>query len=303
MNSPLKRHALFALLIGALMISFSGVWVKVSDVPPTVSAFYRVFFGGLILLAVALLKREIGRQGRGYLGWGLLCGFLFALDLGLYHYAVAYVGPGLGTILPNFQVFILAGIGVVFLGEKLRLLYVMSVPLALLGLVLVVGIDRLTNGGYDRLGVICGLGAAVCYAGFLLSIRKLQAEQQGITIFSVLAMVSLMTAAFLALEVMRLGESFIIPDHRSLLALVALGFFSQFAGWILITNALPHIRASLSGLILLLQPALAFVWDVMFFQRPTSLLNWAGVSIALVAIYLGTYKPDQNQTKQMRKVP
>ncbi len=300
-NSPPKHKALLALPIGALMISFSGVWVKVSHVPPTVSAFYRVFFGGLILLAVALLKREIGRQDRGCLLWGLLCGFLFALDLGLYHYAVAYVGPGLGTILPNFQVFILAGIGVVFLGEKLCLPYLISVPLALLGLVLVVGIDRLAIGGYDRLGVLCGLGAAACYAGFLLAIRKLQAAQQGITIFSVLTMVSLMTAVFLALEVMRLGESFVIPDQRSLLALVALGFFSQFAGWILITNALPHIRASLSGLILLLQPALAFVWDVLFFQRPTSLLNWAGVLIALVAIYLGTYKPDQTPTKQIRK--
>ena len=303
MNSPRQRHALFALLTGALMISFSGVWVKVSHVPPASSAFYRVFFGGLILLAAALLKREIGWQGRRYLGWCLLCGFLFALDLGLYHYAVIYVGPGLGTILPNFQVFILAGIGVVFLGEKLRVFYVIAVPLALLGLVLVVGIERLAIGGHDRLGVLCGLGAAVCYAGFLLAIRKLQAEQQGTTIFSVLTMVSLMTAAFLALEVLRIGAGFAIPDRQSLLALGALGFFSQFAGWILITNALPYVRASLSGLILLLQPALAFVWDVLFFQRPTSLLNWAGVLMALVAIYLGAYKPDIMPTKPMEKRP
>ena len=163
--------------------------------------------------------------------------------------------------------------------------------------VLVVGIDRLAVGGYDRLGVLCGLGAAACYAGFLLSIRKLQADQQGATIFSVLTMVSLTTAAILALEVLRSGASFVIPDHQSLAALMALGFFSQFAGWIMITNALPFVRASLSGLILLLQPALAFVWDVLFFQRPTSLLNWAGVSIALVAIYLGTFRPAQTRPK------
>ena len=274
------------------MISFSGVWVKVSHVPPTVSAFYRVFFGGLILLAVAVMKREAFWQGRRFLGWGLLCGFFFALDLVLYHHAVHYVGPGLGTILPNFQVFILAAVGVVFLGEKLRLTYVMSVPLALLGLFLVVGIDWPSGGAGYRLGVLCGLGAAVCYAGFLLSIRKLQSDQQGVTFFSVLTMVSLTTAGYLALEVMRIGAAFDIPDSRTLLALIALGFFSQFAGWLLITNALPHIRASLSGLILLLQPALAFVWDVLFFQRSTSLLNWAGVAIALIAIYLGAYRPN-----------
>ena len=70
-------------------------------------------------------------------------------------------------------------------------------------------------------------------------------------------------------------------------ALLALGGFSQVAGWLLITNALPKMRASLSGLILLLQPALAFVWDVLLFQRPTTALNWTGVGLALAAIYLG----------------
>ena len=291
MKKPAQSNALPHLLIGAVMISFSGVWVKISHVSPMVSAFYRVFFGGLILLAVAGLKRETVWQGRRFMGWSLLCAFFFALDLGLYHYAVHLVGPGLGTILPNFQVFILAAIGVALWGEKLRLLYVMAVPLALLGLFLVVGIDGSKLSADYRLGVLCGLGAAACYAGFLLSIRKLQREQQGATFFSVLTTVSLMTAALLALEVLRSGATFVIPDRQSLLALAALGFFSQFAGWLLITNALPQIRASLSGLILLLQPALAFVWDVLFFQRPTSLLNWIGVLLALIAIYLGTCRP------------
>ena len=54
-----------------------------------------------------------------------------------------------------------------------------------------------------------------------------------------------------------------------------------------ISNALPKVCASLSSLILLLQPALAFVWDVLFFQRPTSIRNWVGLAVVLVAIYLG----------------
>ena len=73
-------------------------------------------------------------------------------------------------------------------------------------------------------------------------------------------------------------------------ALLALGLFSQCVGWILITNALPNLRTSLSGLILLLQPALAFVWDVLFFQRATDLSNWVGVIIVLGAIYLAASK-------------
>jgi drug/metabolite transporter (DMT)-like permease len=80
----------------------------------------------------------------------------------------------------------------------------------------------------------------------------------------------------------------VIPDRQSLLSLLTLGIFSQGVGWILISNALPRLRVSLSGLILLLQPALAFVWDVSFFDRPTSVVNWIGVAVVLVAIYMGS---------------
>ncbi|MEA3233020.1 MAG: DMT family transporter, partial [Thermodesulfobacteriota bacterium] len=141
-----------------------------------------------------------------------------------------------------------------------------------------------------RIGVYCGLATAVCYAGFILSLRKLQSDQAGLSIFYVLMVVSMASAAFLAVEIWRAGDTFKIPDRQSLLALAALGLFSQSIGWILIANALPKIRASLSGLILLLQPALAFIWDVLFFHRPTTWINWTGVLIALMAIYLGTAK-------------
>jgi drug/metabolite transporter (DMT)-like permease len=48
------------------------------------------------------------------------------------------------------------------------------------------------------------------------------------------------------------------------------------------------LEAALIGLILLLQPTLAFVWDVLFFARPAMPLEVLGVLLTLVAIYLGT---------------
>jgi len=284
------HYALLSLVFGAVMISFSGVWVEVSHVTPTASAFYRVFFGGIILLTAALFRREVIWNGERHLLLGLICGVLFAVDLVFYHYSIIYVGPGLGTILPNFQVFILAVIGIFFFKEKVRILFLISIPLALIGLFLIVGINWGQLGRLDKIGVYFGLAAAVCYATFLLSLRKLQTDQAGLTFFYVMMMVSLTASAFLALEIFRTGDTFKIPDMQSFFALVALGLFSQVIGWILIANALPGIQASLSGFILLLQPALAFFWDVLFFQLPTSLINWIGVFIVLIAIYFGSVK-------------
>ena len=282
-----RQYALASLIVGAVMISFSGVWVKVSHVPSVVSAFYRVFFGGLILLVPAVVNQEIRWHGGRHMILGLVCGLFFAFDLAFYHLSVNYVGPGLGTIMPNFQVIILAVIGIRFFKETMRPIFLVSIPLAFMGLFLIVGFDWGQLGPDYKFGIYCGLAAAACYSGFLLSLRKLQADHMGISFFYVLTLVSLVTAAMLGVEVWRGGNSFWIPDVQSLLALLALGLFSQSLGWILITNALPCLRPSLSGFILLLQPALAFVWDVLFFQRPTDVANWIGVALALMAIYVG----------------
>ena len=297
LNSRSTRIALLSLIIGAVLISFSGVWVKVAHVTANVSAFYRVFFGGIVLLAAALYRRELNWFGVRHLLLVLLCGFLFALDLWLFHYSIQYIGPGLATIIPNFQVFILAGSGILFLKEPVRLVYLLSLPLAFVGLFMIVGINWSYLEPSYRVGVYYGLTAAVFYAVFILSLRKLQADQMGASFFYVLLMVSLTTAVFLAAEVVYNNDSFQIPDLQSFFALAALGLLSHSLGWILITNALPKIRASFAGLILLLQPALAFVWDVLFFQRPTTLVNWLGVLIALAAIYLGMARQPADDSK------
>jgi drug/metabolite transporter (DMT)-like permease len=39
-----------------------------------------------------------------------------------------------------------------------------------------------------------------------------------------------------------------------------------------------------------LQPALAFVWDMLFFSRPTEGREVVGVLLILSAIYVGTYR-------------
>ena len=284
----MNRPAIAQLTLGAIIISFSGVWVKISHVAPTVSAFYRVCFGGIFLLLVCLVRREIRWWGYKNALLLFVCGFFFAIDLIFYHYSIHWVGPGLGTILPNFQVFILAAAGIWIFKEKLQPFYILSIPLAFAGIFLIVGFQWRHLDSTYQLGIVLGLAAALCYAIFLLTLRKLQAEITGQSRFYVLMMVSWVTTLFLAGELIRTGDSFQIPNIQSLWALLALGLGSQVIGWLLITNALPNVQPSLSGLILLLQPAGAFIWDVFFFHRTTTLINWLGVVLALAAIYIGT---------------
>jgi drug/metabolite transporter (DMT)-like permease len=287
--------AIFYIFVGAFLISFSGVWVKVSQVTPTSSAFYRVLFGGIILFILTVFNRELKWYGTRHTASLFLCALFFALDLFFYHSTIKYIGPGLGTILPNFQVIILTAVGVFFFKEKLKKSFLFSIPFAFTGLIMIVGLDWNALPDMYQTGIIMGILTAFFYASFLLSLKKLQAGMDNSSVFYVLMLVSLATAFLLGIEMVRIGDTFKIPTMQSFIALGSLGLFSQVIGWILITNALPYVRTSYSGIILLTQPALAFVWDVLFFHRPTALINWAGVLLALFAIYIAT----SSKTKQV----
>ena len=91
----------------------------------------------------------------------------------------------------------------------------------------------------------------------------------------------------MGLEVWIQKEGFFIPDLQSWGALLGYGLVSQALGWIPIAGGLVKVEMSVVGLILLLQPALALLWDVLFFARPTLPLEVLGALLTLFAIYLG----------------
>jgi len=290
MHARSARAALLCLTLGAMLISLSGVWVKTSGVSASTSAFYRVFLGGCMLLALSAWQGELKNVSRTQILSGLLAGLLFSVDLFLYHKSVLLVGPGLGTILPNFQVFILAAVGFAFLGERIRPAYVLSVPFAFTGLFMIVGINFSAMSPEYVSGIWFGFGAAVAYSLFTLTLRRTQSLARNNSRFSTMAVVSLAAAGFLGLESYAGQNSLAITSLAALLSLTALALFSQVLGWSLIATSLPMVKASAAGIILLLQPALAFVWDVLLFSRPTTTLNWIGLAVVLMAIYGGSFK-------------
>lgn len=109
---------MWQLLTGAVMISFSAVFVKLVSVSPATSAFYRMFFGGLILLGIVWWRKERVNLKASALAMLCVVAVFFALDLTFWHRSILYVGPGLATLLANFQVFVLAAVGVLVFGDR-----------------------------------------------------------------------------------------------------------------------------------------------------------------------------------------
>ena len=283
--SPFKA----ALLVtaGAVMISFAAVFARLADVAPTTSGFYRMFFGTLAFLVLLALRPEMRAGfGRNWSG-SLLVAAFFAADIWFWHRSIFYIGPGLATLLANFQVFMLTLIGVLWLKERVGWRFASGLGLAMAGLWLLFGRDWANLPPDYRLGVIFGLLTALAYGLYILSLRGFQIRHSGIRAEARLAQVTILCGLMLAIVNLAEGHSFSIPDFGSLAALVALGVVCQVFGWLAITRGMPFLPAALVGLLLLLQPTLSIVWDMIIFALRLGPWQVLGSALALVGIYLG----------------
>jgi len=290
-HPEIPRRALLEMIAGAAAISTTSLFVKLAHVGPTVSAFYRMAFGGGMLLIGLVALGRWRRVALSDLGWLMIPGIAFAADLMLWHRSILYVGPGLATLLGNFQVFLMALAGFLIYRERLGWHFLGGVALAFVGLYLLVGLDWSQVGARYHAGVILGVATGVAYAVYMLSTRHAQrAGHVRLPPAQLLCVSSLLCALVLALAALVEGDSFALPDAQTWSSLIGLGFFGQVLGWVLLTRAMPQLPASLIGLLLLLQPALSFAFDVILFARPTRALDWLGVGLSLLGIFIGSYR-------------
>ncbi|MDF2867058.1 MAG: hypothetical protein K0S11_528 [Gammaproteobacteria bacterium] len=274
--------------MGAIMISICPIFVKLSSADATFAAFYRMLFGAICLFIIAAVKGESLWQGWRPLLWAGISGVFLSTDLVFWHTSIKIIGPGLATILGNFQVFILVLVGLLHYQEKVRWYFYLALPLAIIGLYLLVGIDpQQITPDYIK-GVICGLATAIFYGFFVVALRKSQALPKKLQPMSNMAWLSLISCGYLLIVAKFEQQPFLIPDLHNLLLLFAYGLFGQVIGWLLISYGLPLVPVSLAGFYILLQPSLAFIWDVVFLQRPLTLNIVLGAIMIFAGVYLST---------------
>ena len=277
-----------AIAIGAILISFSAVFAHATTLGPTASAFYRMFFGGVALAIVCVLRRENMWAGWNTLWYNSLAGLFLAIDLCFWHRSITHIGPGLATILGNCQVFGLIMVGAVFHGEKFNNKFFVAMGLAVLGMILLVGDQWSSTGPGYKIGVFQGLMTAVFYAGHIAYLQKVQLLPRKLKPMPNMVQICGVASLFLVCYAWFSGESIMIPDTLNWSYMLMYGVLGQGTGWILISYGLRSTPISVAGFLILLQPTLSFVWDITLFHRFTPPIEIVGAIITLGAIYLST---------------
>jgi drug/metabolite transporter (DMT)-like permease len=276
------RQAAAAGVAGALCITFSAILVKLADVSPSAAAVYRCAYALPWLIVLGVWEhRRFGPREAGERRFAVLAGVLLAVDLICWHQAIRDVGAGLGTVLGNLQVVIIPFVAWAVLSERPSSRILVVLPVVFVGIVLISGV--LEHGAYGEnppRGILFGAATGICYSGFILLLRRGNADIRrpaGPLLDATIT--ATLSALLIALVI---GQTDLEPSWPAHGWLATLALTSQVIGWMLISVSLPRLPAALTSMILTVQPVGSVVFGVILLGEEPTILQVAGVA-AIVA--------------------
>ncbi len=298
--------ALPILLLGAVSISFSGIFVKLSEVGPISTGFFRmalplpVMAIGLWVTARRRADRRLPRIGwRGWVGIHVAAFFL-ALDLIVWHWSLKLIGVGVATLLGNTAPIWVALVGFLFFKERFSPRFLVGLAVAFGGVVLlVVGGDRSLAVG-DWVGLLLALAGGVCYAGYL---RGVKAARATVGLAQVMFWTSACTALWL-LPAALLTEDKIVPQTlEGWLAVGGLALISQVIGQGMISWALGLLPAAFSAVSLLVNPVASGIFAWIILGEALTASQIGGGLAVLAGIFFARPKPQSPATTEPEDAP
>lgn len=142
--------------------TFAAIKVGMRSSPPILFGGLRAFFGGLIMVVVALMAGAKPMLRKNFRAYVLLTLFNVAGFYGLQMVAVSMLPSGMSAVLIYLQPVLTAALAVPILHEQLNIGGIVGTLLAFCGIV-VVSLDAM-DGAVSGLGVILALLAALAWS-------------------------------------------------------------------------------------------------------------------------------------------
>lgn len=278
MSAP--RFAFPMFLAGSAMLSAGPLLVRLADVAPVASAFWRLALAVPFLFLLGRWRdpatRLLPRHGRG---WLALAGLMFAADLAVWHLGIERTTLANSTMLANSTAFLFPIWGYWLARRWPTRIASFALALAVLGIGLLVGQSASVSVDNVAGDVLC-FAAAVFYTFYLVAMDRARA---GLSAIAALAPATLVAAIALLPVALALPGDF-WPGDWTAVVLLALG--SQVIGQGLIVYALPHLPPLASGIGLLIQPAFSALLGFVWFGERLTKLDATGIALLFAAILI-----------------
>lgn len=283
-----KNKAFCFVILAGVLWGTSGIFVKLLA-PYGLSTMTMTALRGLIsFLCMAIYAIMIDPKLFRVRGLDLLLvagsGIAFFGTGSCYFLAMQMTSVSTAVVLMYTAPILVMVVSVLFFGEKLTRLKVVSVVCMLGGCCLVAGI--IGGMAWNPLGILIGFGAGIAYAGYNI-LTKLQMKRGIHPITAVLYCFFFMMLCALCFAkpstvVSAIGQA---PLKASTLIL-GLGICTSTLPYFFYTGAMKELPAGTSSALAIVEPMSATVFSVLLFHEHLSIPATVGIVLILLAVFL-----------------
>lgn len=281
MMQSTRFKGIILILLAAICWSFIGPFGSVAmrhNLTPLEVVFWRAFLAGSCFLILAIISRQKPHYSKSdvplLLGW-VFCGVI--LNFTSYMFAVHYVGNGLASILLYTAPLWIIILSALLFKDLPRVSQLIALSFGLVGIIAICwpsGHVKLSLIGVFW-GLLSGLGYALQYF-FNNSALKRQ------PIFWNFALLFLL-ASFCIFPFV----DFAPKTPIVWLSLFSLGAVATVLAYMFWSSSMRYLTPVTVSIIALLEPALATLWGILFFnEQPSPMIYLGGTLILLSAVFI-----------------
>lgn len=274
-----------ALVLGAVAMGASPIFVRLADVGPFASAFWRMalaipFLWGWLQVEAARkpMPALVLKKDAKLIVW---IGFLFAGDLFFWHLSILNTSIANATLLATTTPLAVAFGAWLFLKETITPRILTGVLSGVMGASLLVG----SSAAFipeNVFGDVSGLITACFFGTYFLSVSYARRHMSAAQVMFYPAVIS---AGFLLVAALLLDDRILPQSWDGIYALLALAIISQIGGQGFAAYALGHLPAVFSSLVLFFEVVAAALLAWMIFSEPISMWQLGGGALILAGIY------------------
>lgn len=275
-----------AVLIGVFAVSFSALFVRLTQAPALIIATYRLLFTFLILAPYALIRHRheiITLPGRDrYMA--AASGICLALHLATWFASLRYTSVASSVVLVTTQpIFVVIG-SWIFFREKISRKAMVGGGLALLGS-MVIGAADFQVGAEAFFGDLLALAAAVLVSGYLLIGRRLRSGV-ALPVYTFYTYGS--SAVVLIIASLATATPFAPYSLQDWILFCALAVVCTVIGHTVFNWVLRYVQASVVSVSILGEPLGAILWASIFLHEYPSLRQTVGASLIFGGLFIFT---------------
>ncbi|MDF1510046.1 DMT family transporter [Robertmurraya sp. DFI.2.37] len=294
-----KVNPYFILAIGVISVSTSAIFVKVSQAPSEVIAFYRLFFSVIIMLPVFLIKyaNELRLITKRDWLFSLVAGVFLAFHFILWFESLNYTSVASSTVLVTLQP-LFAFVGTyVFFKEKFTVRAIFCGVLAIIGSFIISWGDFKISGS-ALFGDILALIACALVTAYLMFGQSVRKRVSLITYTFVVYAISAIT---LFIYVLILGQPLTNYPTSDWLYFVLLAIIPTLLGHTLFNWSVKWLSTSTISMAILLEPIGATILAYYLLNEKIMLTQIIGGLIVMASLAFFLIEGKMSKTKVKMK--